>query len=85
LKIKCVDSRVNVNIFASTSVPFILTTVQVPNLALTHKKWITVYFRLNFVGNRVSLLFPKLYLLFRWSHIIGDLENLKSRVKQGKT
>ncbi len=43
MKIKCVDSiRVNVNIFASTSVPFILTTVQVPNLALTHKKWITV-------------------------------------------
>jgi hypothetical protein len=32
-----------VNIFASTSVPFILTTVQVPNLALTHKKWITVH------------------------------------------
>jgi len=44
LKIKCVDSRVNVNILASTTVPFILTTtVQVPNLALTHKKWITVY------------------------------------------
>jgi hypothetical protein len=43
LKIKCVDSRVNVNILASTSVPFILTTVHVPNLALTHKKWITVY------------------------------------------
>ncbi len=43
MKIKCVDSRVNVNIFASTSVPFILTTVQVPNLELTHKKWITVY------------------------------------------
>jgi hypothetical protein len=42
LKKKCVDSRVNVNIFASTSVPSILTTVQVPNLALTHKKWITV-------------------------------------------
>jgi hypothetical protein len=43
LKIKCVESRVNVNILASTSVPFILTTVQVSNLALTHKKWITVY------------------------------------------
>ncbi len=42
MKIICVDSRVNVNIFSSTSVPFILTTVQVPNLALTHKKWITV-------------------------------------------
>ncbi len=43
LKIKSVDSRVNVNILASTSVPFTLSTVQVPNLALTHKKRITVY------------------------------------------
>ncbi len=42
LKIKCVDSRVNVHILASTSVPFTLTTVQVPNLALTHAKRITV-------------------------------------------
>ncbi len=42
LKIKCVESKVNVHILASTSVPFTLTTVQVPNLALTHKKWITV-------------------------------------------
>ncbi len=33
--------------FASSSVPFILTTVQVPNLALTHKKWITVQDRCN--------------------------------------
>ncbi len=43
LKIKCVDSRLNVPILVSTSVPFTLTTVQVPNLALTHKKRITVY------------------------------------------
>jgi hypothetical protein len=43
LKIKCVDSRVNVNILASMSVPFTLTTVQVPNLALTHPRWITVW------------------------------------------
>ncbi len=42
MKIKYADSRVTVNIFASTSVPFILTTVQVPNLALTYKKRITV-------------------------------------------
>jgi hypothetical protein len=38
LKLKCVDSRVNVLIFASTSASFTLTTVQVPNLALTHTK-----------------------------------------------
>ena len=43
LKIKCVDLRGNVHILASTSVPFTLTTVQVPNLALTHTKRITVY------------------------------------------
>ncbi len=43
LKIKCVDSRVNVHILASISVSFRLTTVQVPNLALTRKKRITGY------------------------------------------
>ncbi len=43
LKIKCVDSRVNTHIFASTSVPFTLTTVQVPNLTLTLTKRITVH------------------------------------------
>jgi hypothetical protein len=43
LKIKCVHSKVNVHNLASTGVPFTLTTVQVPNLALTHKKGITVY------------------------------------------
>ena len=38
LKIKCVHSRVNVNILASTSVPFRPTTVPVPNLALTWRE-----------------------------------------------
>jgi hypothetical protein len=33
LKIKCVDSKGNVHILASTSVSFTVTTVQVPNLA----------------------------------------------------
>jgi hypothetical protein len=36
------DSKVNANIFASTGVPFTLTTVQVSNIALTHTKRITV-------------------------------------------
>jgi hypothetical protein len=40
---KCVDSRLNVHILSSTRDPFTLTTVQVPNLALTHTKRITVY------------------------------------------
>ncbi len=50
LKTKCVDSRVNAHDLASTGVPFTLTMVQVPNLALTHmcKKRITV---LSFVGH----------------------------------
>jgi hypothetical protein len=43
LKIKCVDSKVNVHSLASKNVPFTLTTVQVPNLAQTHTKRITVY------------------------------------------
>jgi hypothetical protein len=38
LKIECVDSRLSVHILASTNVPFPLTTMQVPNLALTHTK-----------------------------------------------
>ncbi len=45
LKIKCIDSRVNVHILTSTSVTFTLTMVPVPNLALTHTKLITVYCR----------------------------------------
>jgi hypothetical protein len=45
LKIKCVDLRANVHILASTTVPFTLTTVQMPNLALTHTKRITVWVR----------------------------------------
>jgi hypothetical protein len=36
------NSGVNVLILASTSVPFTLTTVQVPNLALSHTKRITL-------------------------------------------
>ncbi len=43
LKIKCVDSMVNVHILDSTSIPFTLMTVQVPNIALTHTKLITVW------------------------------------------
>jgi hypothetical protein len=43
LKIKCEDSKVNVHILTSTSVPFTLTTVQVTNLALTRRKRITVH------------------------------------------
>jgi hypothetical protein len=38
LKIKCVHSRVNVNILASTSVPIRLRTEQMPNLALPDTK-----------------------------------------------
>jgi hypothetical protein len=47
LKIKCVDSRINVHILDSTGVLFTLTTVQVPKIALTHTKRITVYSLFN--------------------------------------
>jgi hypothetical protein len=47
LKIKCVDSSVNVHILASTSVLFTLMTVQVPNVALNHTKRITVQWKLS--------------------------------------
>jgi hypothetical protein len=55
LKIKCVDSRVNTHILASTSVPFTLTTVQVPNVALTHKKRITVSSLILYYSNRLRI------------------------------
>jgi hypothetical protein len=40
LKLKYAHSPLNVRILSLTSVPFTLTTVQVPNLALTHTKQI---------------------------------------------
>ncbi len=43
LRRKCSHSLLNLRILSSTSVPFTLTTVQVLNLALTHKKRITVW------------------------------------------
>ncbi len=44
LKTKCIDSRANVHILASTSVSFTLPMVQVLNLALVETKRITVYY-----------------------------------------
>jgi hypothetical protein len=72
LKIKCVESRVNVHILASASVTFTLTTVQVPILALTHMKRITAHRLKTFFAHRgpVSLLFshftsfPETFILF---------------------
>jgi hypothetical protein len=49
------DSRGSVHILASTIVPFTLTTVQVPNSALTHTKRITLhklFFALILSGRR---------------------------------
>jgi hypothetical protein len=43
LKLNCAYSPLNLRILSTTSVPFTLTTVQVPNLALIHKKRITVW------------------------------------------
>jgi hypothetical protein len=43
LKLKCAHSPLNLRILSATSVPFTLTTVQVPNLELTHTKRITAW------------------------------------------
>ncbi len=42
-KLNCAHSPLNLRVLSSTIVPFTLTTVQLPNLALTHTKRITVY------------------------------------------
>jgi hypothetical protein len=55
LKIKSVDSRVNMHILAATSVPFTLSTVPVPNLALNHTKRMTVY-NMHFIVEESSNL-----------------------------
>jgi hypothetical protein len=52
LKIICVDSRVNMHI--SKSVAFTLTTGQVPNLALTHMKRITVNLAIPYSSKTTS-------------------------------
>ncbi len=57
-KIKCAHSPLNLRILSSTSVPFTLTTVQVPNLSLTHKKRITVYSSLQRFDNISSYCLP---------------------------
>jgi hypothetical protein len=51
LKLQCSHSPLNLRILTSTCVPFTPTTVQVPNLALTRTKRITVR-RLTGTGNR---------------------------------
>ena len=61
LKRKCSHSALNLRILSSTSVPFTLTTVQVLNLALTHKKRITVYI---FIIKRKSYLLSESYGFF---------------------
>ncbi len=63
LKIKCVYSSVKVHILASASVPYTLTTVQVPILAITHTKRITVWFILHD------------YMTFFLHKLIADLNN----------
>jgi hypothetical protein len=56
LKLKCAQSPLNLRILSSTSVPFTLTAVQVPNLAQTHTKRITVqYGHCRFLERRLVL------------------------------
>ncbi len=61
----------NVHNLASTSVPFKLTTVQVPNLALTHTKLLTVYYRAapcTYLANKIH---------GTWSVLGGHLTRVK--------
>jgi hypothetical protein len=82
LKTKCVDSRVNVNILALTSVQFTPSMVQVPNLALTltHTKRITVhslYEATNIVyAHRKNFLLCEAYRnwLLKFFHYINCLK-----------
>jgi hypothetical protein len=76
LKIKCVDSKANVHIIASTSVSFTLITVHVPNLALVETKRITVWsvgtpqkckVKLNFL----CILQQELFLVYRLLKELG--------------
>jgi hypothetical protein len=71
LKQKCAHSPLNLRILSSTSVPFTLTTVKVPNLALTHTKRITVWGRENrqcFLTVYTILLFGVSGLIFKWNN-----------------
>jgi hypothetical protein len=53
MKVNCAHSPLNIRILSSTSVPFTPSTVQVPNLALSHKKWI-----IECIGSKVDILNP---------------------------
>ncbi len=66
---KCVDSRVKVNILDSTSVLFRSTMMQVPNLALTDTKWITVYRIKQPHGTQTR----GPYIFSPWKEIIGHV------------
>ncbi len=81
LKIKFLDSRVYVHILASTSVPFTPTTVQVPNIALTHTKRITVYIKV-FLLEMFSWLACELLILFTNR---SEIDHLKVCVGSEKT
>ncbi len=62
LKRKCAHSPLNLPILSATRVPITLTTVQVPDLALTHTKHITVQAKIFTVYH--SGLFT-LFLLYK--------------------
>ena len=80
LKIKCVDSRVNAHILASTKSP--IYTVQVPNLALIHTKRITVCMHLIAcflcVGHSFAMS-PICYFFFKDVWILSHRQETLSR------
>jgi hypothetical protein len=82
LKIKCVDSRVNVNVLASTSVQFKPTTVQVPNLTLhSHETDNSVHEnsaeRISWavLHSCTSCTVYSLYSYANWSSVVAHLQS----------
>ncbi len=75
---RCVDSMVNVDILAS-SVPFTLTKVQVPNLALTNTKWITLQIEVSdpYIYAHCSGYASVTDAYAQQSHVLKGLRSLK--------
>jgi hypothetical protein len=73
---KCAHSLLNPRILSSTNVSFTLTTVQMPNLALTHTKRITVH--CCFANDKLEFICAFARRLWK-KYIFGFLQNRKNQ------
>ncbi len=71
LKLECTHSPLNLRILSLTSFPFTLTTVQVPNLALTHTKQIQCRYRKRKWNFTLPISEQELY----FSHLSDNIFN----------